>query len=106
MLTIGESDGSIRVCTILIGQIERNVLVTYTTQNGSAEGGLTCIGNLVALSKLNGIVMPTLLQLVMTILQCVENYSFNQKYLTNPCVLIFQSSTMKPLKLMNFFGSY
>ena len=55
MLVIGESDGSVRVCTNLVGQIERNVLVTYTTLNGSAGGRLICIGNAVALSKLNGL---------------------------------------------------
>ena len=40
-LTVGESDGSVSVCTILIGQTEREVLVTYATLNGSAGGRLT-----------------------------------------------------------------
>ena len=40
VLTVGESDGSVSVCTILIGQTEREVLVTYATLNGSAGGRL------------------------------------------------------------------
>ena len=43
VLTVGESDGSVSVCTILSGQIETDVLVTYVTLNGSAGGWLIYI---------------------------------------------------------------
>ena len=39
-LTVGESDGFVRVCAIVSGQIERDVVVTYVTMEGSAGGRL------------------------------------------------------------------
>ena len=39
-LTVGESDGFVRVCAIVSGQIESDVVVTYVTMEDSAGGRL------------------------------------------------------------------
>lgn len=38
--TVGEGDGSVRVCVLLTGLTQRNVLVIIPTEQGTAEGTL------------------------------------------------------------------
>ena len=44
MYTVGESDGSVTVCAVVIGEFQRPVEVTMFTVDGSAQSRCTKIG--------------------------------------------------------------